>query len=406
MIVFTGNFSSAQIKIGLPLGLADSSAVLDLSNAGGSGNKGFLLPQVNLSSTIVWGLLGTIVTDGMVVFNKATAGSGTNAVIPGLYFWAGGQWTLISQTTANTATYIYCNSSAFYPSPSSGLLYNGNAYTANYSIDYTSGSGAAYNSISQTFNGLTLTRVAGTYATGGGNIIYNLSGTYTGTTNGTVPFSIVECGNTAIYGASGTIDYVRASLNSSGAAYDAATSGSWVNVTGSEYATALTSVNSTTVLGQPETIMNTTTYSQNTAGLLYTANTNTTLPANNYLFGFSFMPGNTASVTAGFNNIAASTSLNSGTYTTFPAGIGLPAMNLTANTRYYFLFKKQSTITANTLYLAVFLGSNGVQVTGTTGLYYSTITGSFPSQTNTTNPLTAYGQAASFQWLATPTKQW
>lgn len=191
--------TTAQIKIGLPIGMADSSTVLDLGSKGGSFNKGVLFPQVNLSSNLVWGLLGTVVTDGMIVYNKAAAGAGATAVIPGLYIWAGGKWTLLAQANLATPTFSNCGSAVFSPAPAGGLLTNGTTYSSSYTLTYTAGSGLAYNTITQTISGLTLTRTAGTYSAGGGSVVYNVSGSYTGVTNTAISFTIVECNLSVVY---------------------------------------------------------------------------------------------------------------------------------------------------------------------------------------------------------------
>ena len=379
--------------------------MLDLSNAGGSGNKGFLLPQVNLSSTIVWGLLGTIVTDGMVVYNKATAGSGANSVIPGLYFWAGGKWTILSSNPAASVNFPYCNSSVFSPAPSTGILMNGSAYTAAYSLSYTLGSGTAYNSISQTVNGLTLTRAAGTYAAGGGMVTYNLSGTYSGITNGTVPFSIVECGNTAYFGTTG--DNVRGALSTSAAAYDAATTGTWVQVTGAEYNNAQSTVFSTAIIGASTVAMNTSNGANGWSAGYNVITSNNAMAANNYLYGYSIRTGSVSGSTVSTSlSIGQSATNQSGNYSNFPTGVSIPPINLVSNTIFYFVFKKQPTIFGNTVYLSTF--NNYTQLLGTfsdgTTSYYSPISGTIPNATATASSSNAGN--AQMQFLSTPTKQW
>ncbi|UPT71099.1 MAG: hypothetical protein M0D53_01385 [Flavobacterium sp. JAD_PAG50586_2] len=81
-------------------------------------------------------------------------------------------------------------------------LVNGTAYnTGSVSLPYTAGTGAAYPTTTVSNNGLTLTRVAGTYAAGGGNVVYNLNGTYTGTTGGSAVFTLPDGGCTVSAGA-------------------------------------------------------------------------------------------------------------------------------------------------------------------------------------------------------------
>ena len=83
---------SAQVKIGLPVGKPNMDAVLDLSNAAGA-NKGLLLPSIALKSTTSSFPLLAMVA-GMEIYNIATAGTGTTAVIPGIYLNDGIKWIL------------------------------------------------------------------------------------------------------------------------------------------------------------------------------------------------------------------------------------------------------------------------------------------------------------------------
>ncbi len=66
-----------------------SSAMLDVK----SPNKGFLLPRVALTGT------NDIITIpspalSLIVYNTATAGTGTATVIPGFYYWNGSKWAV------------------------------------------------------------------------------------------------------------------------------------------------------------------------------------------------------------------------------------------------------------------------------------------------------------------------
>lgn len=56
----------------------------------GDGTQGVIFPQVALSAANVWAPVAGAPTDGMLVYNTATAGSGVNAVSPGYYYWQGG----------------------------------------------------------------------------------------------------------------------------------------------------------------------------------------------------------------------------------------------------------------------------------------------------------------------------
>lgn len=80
----------AQVKIGLPADKPNTDAVLDLSNTAVA-NKGLLLPIVALTATNSSIPLLTMVA-GMEVYNTATAGSNSNAVVPGVYVNDGTNW--------------------------------------------------------------------------------------------------------------------------------------------------------------------------------------------------------------------------------------------------------------------------------------------------------------------------
>lgn len=58
----------------------------------GNGTEGVILPRVALTAANVWSPVAGSATDGMVVYNTATAGSGVNRVTPGYYYWQGGRW--------------------------------------------------------------------------------------------------------------------------------------------------------------------------------------------------------------------------------------------------------------------------------------------------------------------------
>ena len=112
----------------------------------------------------------------------------------------GGQTCSFNVTFASSATFA-CAGATKVMSPA-GSLVNGTAYTGSYTIAYTAGNGMAYATASQTVNGLTLTRAAGTYAAGGGNVVYNLAGTAGAAS--AASFTIAEC-TSATFGCSNDI---------------------------------------------------------------------------------------------------------------------------------------------------------------------------------------------------------
>ena len=94
IIVLTvlGFATQAQLKLGLPSGTADASALLDLSNTGATVFKGFLPPRVALVGTNVQTPILATPALGLLVFNTATAGVAPFQITPGYYYWNGKIW--------------------------------------------------------------------------------------------------------------------------------------------------------------------------------------------------------------------------------------------------------------------------------------------------------------------------
>ena len=96
--LFAYTFTMAQMKIkdGTIVGTSNSpnaNAILELE----SNNKGFLPPQIALSNTST-PALGSVA--GMVIYNTATAGSGSTAVTPGFYYNNGTIWIRLTDATS------------------------------------------------------------------------------------------------------------------------------------------------------------------------------------------------------------------------------------------------------------------------------------------------------------------
>lgn len=85
--------ASAQVGIGVSSSV-DASAKLQVD----ASNRGFLPPRVALQGTNDAQLSGSSSpriaspATGLLVYNTATAGSGTTAVTPGIYYYDGSQW--------------------------------------------------------------------------------------------------------------------------------------------------------------------------------------------------------------------------------------------------------------------------------------------------------------------------
>jgi len=88
----------SQVKIGNNPNTVNANAILELE----SNNKGLLLPRVALSSTDNSLPLNAFV-NGILVFNTATAGTGTTAVRPGLYYADNTKWVRLENQDSYSA---------------------------------------------------------------------------------------------------------------------------------------------------------------------------------------------------------------------------------------------------------------------------------------------------------------
>ena len=88
-------FALAQVGIGTTT--THSSAKLQIE----SSNKGFLQPRVTLTGTNDNSTIASPAT-GLMVFNTATAGSGSTAVTPGVYYFSGSAWQRLSENLPTT----------------------------------------------------------------------------------------------------------------------------------------------------------------------------------------------------------------------------------------------------------------------------------------------------------------
>lgn len=103
--VFTSIVSHAQIGIGTTA--PDPSSMLDIRST----NAGLLIPRVNLTSTTDNVTIPNPAIS-LMVYNLATQ----NDITPGFYFWQGGSWSALSQSTIPTT-------------PTSGWSLSGNTLT-------------------------------------------------------------------------------------------------------------------------------------------------------------------------------------------------------------------------------------------------------------------------------------
>lgn len=88
---------SQNISINGTGATADPSAILDVS----SPNMGLLIPRLPLTAINVAAPVVTP-TISLLVYNTATASTGTNAVSPGYYYWDGAKWVRFAYNTSGS----------------------------------------------------------------------------------------------------------------------------------------------------------------------------------------------------------------------------------------------------------------------------------------------------------------
>ncbi len=83
-------------QVGIGTTTPEASSLLDIHDA--TGSKGLLIPRVSLTSINVSSPISPTPATSLLVYNTATAGSGSNAVYPGYYYWNGTQWVALVGT--------------------------------------------------------------------------------------------------------------------------------------------------------------------------------------------------------------------------------------------------------------------------------------------------------------------
>lgn len=80
-------------NVGIGTTTPNNSALLHVSAT----NKGVMFPKVSLTSATdnITVPVSTPADDGMLLYNTSTAGTGTNAITPGYYYWQNNRWSKI-----------------------------------------------------------------------------------------------------------------------------------------------------------------------------------------------------------------------------------------------------------------------------------------------------------------------
>lgn len=83
---------------------AHASALLDLDDAAGGNNKGLLIPRIPLTAINAAAPV-TSPALSLLVYNTATASTGTNAVSPGYYYWDGAKWVRFAYSSSGSSAF-------------------------------------------------------------------------------------------------------------------------------------------------------------------------------------------------------------------------------------------------------------------------------------------------------------
>lgn len=102
LFIFFGlSLAQAQNNVGIGTNTPNASAKLDITDA----NKGLLIPRVALTASNATGPI-TSPVNSLLVYNTATASSGSTLVTPGYYYWDAGRasWMRLVNSKALSAT--------------------------------------------------------------------------------------------------------------------------------------------------------------------------------------------------------------------------------------------------------------------------------------------------------------
>lgn len=96
--------SSLFAQIGVGTSSPHATAKFQVDASASTNAKGFLGPRVELTSTTANAPFSVTPATGLIVYNTATAGTGSTQVTPGLYSYNGSSWERLA---SNPTTFVY-----------------------------------------------------------------------------------------------------------------------------------------------------------------------------------------------------------------------------------------------------------------------------------------------------------
>ncbi|NBO61026.1 MAG: hypothetical protein EBU82_08655 [Flavobacteriia bacterium] len=243
-------------------------------------------------------------------------------------------------------------------------------------------------------------------------IIYKEGETLTTPTEQASILANGQCPVTAVVTISPPVDQIVASLSTSLAAYTAAATGDWVEITSSEYSLLQTNVTNTSICGASTSILTTATSGGYSSSPIISANvideTNVfSLPANTYLYAVAFAYDTDAKA-----NIRIYTNPSKTARTGYvQQGNPLPATTVSSVSVQYYVNKGVSSVSVATAgNMAIFDPNTNTglctKIFTNIGIYYvQTGAGVIPNSSTNLNG-TNNASTVGFQGLATTTKQW
>lgn len=114
LLSFTLSVSGQNIGINSTGASPHASAILDV-DAAPSNNKGLLVPRIPLSAINVAAPVASPATS-LLVYNTASAGTGSLAVVPGFYYWDGAKWVRLQITSGSSQDWSLTGNAGTNPS--------------------------------------------------------------------------------------------------------------------------------------------------------------------------------------------------------------------------------------------------------------------------------------------------